>query len=245
MPTRLFKELRAESTAPWVVNWRRATPLWQCDVCMMTFQDGDAGRAAAERCERGHVPTLEIEEAFERTTAAPIRLVCYLGATDDQVAWGGCDDPRPLLRVGAWYALAGRDVHSWHTKVRLSAFPGKAFNSVSFEDVPPQDEEEVDVGRVEGKLSESKEVSLGDRVRDRVTGLTGIAMSKTRYLFGCDRVAVQPTELKDGRPVDAFHVDEPQLEVVKRGAVAADLRPSLEKTGGDRPAPAAREVPRR
>jgi hypothetical protein len=62
-------------------------------------------------------------------------------------------------------------------------------------------------------------INLGDKVKDVVTGLTGIAVAKTHYLQGCTRIGVQPQELKDGKPVEASWFDEPQLEVVEAGVV--------------------------
>ncbi len=64
-------------------------------------------------------------------------------------------------------------------------------------------------------------IELGDRVKDRISGLKGIAVGITNYLYGCKRIMVQPEETKDGKPVDTFYLDEPQLEIVKKGAVAA------------------------
>jgi hypothetical protein len=63
-------------------------------------------------------------------------------------------------------------------------------------------------------------VELGDRVEDKITGLKGIAVGITNYLYGCQRIMVQPEESKDGKPVDTFYVDEPQLEIVDKRAVA-------------------------
>jgi hypothetical protein len=74
-------------------------------------------------------------------------------------------------------------------------------------------------------------VNLGDKVKDVVTGLTGIAVSKTHYLQGCARIAVQPQELKDGKPVEPSWFDEPQLEVIEVGAVKPKSAES-EKSGG-------------
>jgi len=63
-------------------------------------------------------------------------------------------------------------------------------------------------------------IELGDRVKDKITGLKGIVVGITNYLYGCQRIMVQPEETKDGKPVDTFYVDAPQLESVKKGAVA-------------------------
>lgn len=68
-------------------------------------------------------------------------------------------------------------------------------------------------------------IGLGARVKDRISGLTGIAVSRTEFLYGCVRVGVQPEALHDGKPIDQVFVDEPQLEVVAPNAIAGfDLR---------------------
>ena len=58
-------------------------------------------------------------------------VVRYIGASGDQVAWGGNDDPRNVLVVEDTYVVTGVEVHSWHTKIKLRQFDGW-FNSVHF-----------------------------------------------------------------------------------------------------------------
>lgn len=62
------------------------------------------------------------------------RFVKFLGASKDQVRWGGNDDPNAVLRVGERYEIADIEVHSWHTKIRLVGIKGQ-FNDASFEDL--------------------------------------------------------------------------------------------------------------
>ena len=57
-------------------------------------------------------------------------------------------------------------------------------------------------------------VKLGSRVRDNITGFSGIATGRTEWLFGCTRICVEPEKLKDGKPVDAVWVDEQRIEVL-------------------------------
>ena len=57
---------------------------------------------------------------------------------------------------------------------------------------------------------------LGDRVRDRITGLTGIVTSTTTWLHGCIRLGVQPEALIEGKPVEERYYDQSQLVVVER-----------------------------
>ncbi len=71
-----------------------------------------------------------------------------------------------------------------------------------------------------------KMIELGDRVKDRITGLKGIAVGISKYLYGCTRIAVQPEEAKDGKPAEWFHVDEPQLELMKKSVVSGRETPT-------------------
>ena len=94
-------------------------------------------------------------------------------------------------------------------------------------------------------------IKLGQRVRDRMTGIEGIAIVRAEYLYGCTRIGVQPTEVKDGKPVDTSHFDEPQLEVIGDDFVveAESSRPAtgVPATGrhGDREAPSRPADPTR
>jgi hypothetical protein len=92
-------------------------------------------------------------------------------------------------------------------------------------------------------------VNLGDRVRDRITKLTGIVVGITYYLYGCTRVAIQPEEGKDGKPAEWIRLDEPQVELIDAEVIApvsiisvqprrSVVKPGKPQPGGPRPAPA-------
>lgn len=73
-------------------------------------------------------------------------------------------------------------------------------------------------------------ITLGDKVKDTITGFTGIVVSRTVWLNGCIRLGVQGP-LKDGKVPDAEHFDESQIALVKSKAI-----PSHEvRNGGPRP----------
>lgn len=82
-------------------------------------------------------------------------------------------------------------------------------------------------------------IQLGMRVKDQVTGFEGIASARTEYLYGCIRIAVQSTELKDGKPVDAQWFDEAQLSEVQK-----EIAPAITTTGGSGIIPPARDPQR-
>ncbi len=84
---------------------------------------------------------------------------------------------------------------------------------------------------------------LGDSVKDKITGFKGIVTSIHCYLNGCRRIAVQPKELKDGKPIESQIFDEPQLDIVKKQAVEGDKRKP--RPGGFQPRPVERSIPGR
>ena len=63
-------------------------------------------------------------------------------------------------------------------------------------------------------------ITLGNFVRDKVTGLEGVAENRATFLDGCDRYFVQPQVDKDGKVPNGFMIDEPQLEI-------KDLAPAM------------------
>lgn len=104
-------------------------------------------------------------------------------------------------------------------------------------------------------MDQDNEIRLGDRVRDRITGFQGIVVGITAYLYMCNRPIVQPEGLTpDGKQIESLSFDEPQLEIIERGVIAAtdprldrELAASAarEKTGGSRDTPTRPTTPRR
>ena len=74
------------------------------------------------------------------------------------------------------------------------------------------------------------EVLLGAKVRDKVTGLEGIAVSRHDYLYGCTRISIQPEVDKDGKVPDIHTCDAPQLEIVGEPLLKTDEQ--LKEKGG-------------
>lgn len=61
--------------------------------------------------------------------------------------------------------------------------------------------------------------NLGDKVRDRISGLEGIVMSRAEHLFGCARYWLQPQEAKDGKVAEGTWFDEDAIEVIERAVI--------------------------
>lgn len=54
---------------------------------------------------------------------------------------------------------------------------------------------------------------LGDRVKDKISGLEGVLMNRFYHLSGCDRFMFE-TDPKDGKLGECVHVDGQRLELV-------------------------------
>lgn len=77
-------------------------------------------------------------------------------------------------------------------------------------------------------------VKLGKNYRDPITGFSGVAVSRTIYLYGCSRIGLQSQVNKDGRIPDTYYFDELQL---------LEAKPNRGK-GGPRPDPIQIQNPR-
>jgi hypothetical protein len=70
-------------------------------------------------------------------------------------------------------------------------------------------------------------IQLGDKVRCKVTGLTGIATARCEYINGCVQFGITPPA-KGGKTMDTCYTDQKQIEVIKSQAVIV----RTELTGG-------------
>jgi hypothetical protein len=69
--------------------------------------------------------------------------------------------------------------------------------------------------------------SLGEMVKDKVTGFTGMVMARTEYLNGCVQVLVQPKGCdKEGKPKESVWMDEQRFTAHSNA-----------KAGGPQPTP--------
>ncbi len=62
-----------------------------------------------------------------------------------------------------------------------------------------------------------KTPQLADKVKDVITGFTGIVTGRSEYLNGCVHYSVEAKSKAGGKP-DTIWIDEQQLEVTASGA---------------------------
>jgi hypothetical protein len=73
-------------------------------------------------------------------------------------------------------------------------------------------------------------IQLGSKVRDTVTGFTGLAVSRTEFLHGCVRVGIEPQTLHEGKPMDAHWFDEQRVVLVEE--LEPEVSPLSSATSG-------------
>jgi len=77
-------------------------------------------------------------------------------------------------------------------------------------------------------------INLGDKVRDTLTDIEGIAFGRSSYMTGCDHIGIKRSGTgADGKPFDLHWTDEPLVEVITPAAYKpADPERAAEPTGG-------------
>jgi hypothetical protein len=64
-------------------------------------------------------------------------------------------------------------------------------------------------------------IDLGDEVKDRITGFSGIVTAIEIYRTGVTRANVQPQELRDGKPIEPHDFDFEDLTILTKYKIPA------------------------
>jgi len=65
---------------------------------------------------------------------------------------------------------------------------------------------------------------LGKRGKDKITGFEGILTSRCEFLTGCNRYHIQPTDLREGKPIEGIYFDEAQIQIIGEGIKAEEVQ---------------------
>lgn len=87
-------------------------------------------------------------------------------------------------------------------------------------------------------------IKLGSKVRDTLTGFSGTATGKTERLYGCTRIQIEPSELKNGKLIEGQWFDEQRIEVIEEIAPIVS-KDSSATTGGPYRDPMRQAAPKR
>lgn len=61
----------------------------------------------------------------------------------------------------------------------------------------------------------NENIKFKAKVKDTITGFTGMVTARCEYLNGCIQYRVSPTIDKDGKMQEDYWIDSEQLEVIK------------------------------
>lgn len=78
-------------------------------------------------------------------------------------------------------------------------------------------------------------IALGDRVKDTLTGFTGVVTGRAEYLTGCNQVYILPKSEKENEIKDGAWFDIERIEKLEDRVVEVSSR----RTGADVPPPRA------
>jgi hypothetical protein len=57
---------------------------------------------------------------------------------------------------------------------------------------------------------------LGDKLKDKITGFSGVVIYRSQWLSNCNTYGLKPTILKDSKPMDTEQFDEPLLTLMEK-----------------------------
>jgi len=60
-------------------------------------------------------------------------------------------------------------------------------------------------------------MKLGDKVKDKISGFTGIMTAKVEYLNGCNQIGIAPKVDKEGKMRSVEYFDDIQVVLVGKG----------------------------
>ena len=72
------------------------------------------------------------------------------------------------------------------------------------------------------------EIKLGDKVRCKITGFTGIVIARTEFINGCIQFNVLPKGEKNNKMPEDMQIDQQSLEVIPKKKIKIER----ERTGG-------------
>lgn len=81
-------------------------------------------------------------------------------------------------------------------------------------------------------------IKLGNKVRDTISGFSGVAAGRAEYMYGCNQILISPDRTgENGAAIDSQWFDEQRVETVDFRPVAVSEESSATAGGPQRYAP--------
>lgn len=71
-----------------------------------------------------------------------------------------------------------------------------------------------------------KMIELGQKAKDKITGLEGVLVGRCQYLYGCTQYGIAPPA-KDNKVGDTYWFDEGRIQVLGSGISAQEVRTEI------------------
>jgi len=76
---------------------------------------------------------------------------------------------------------------------------------------------------------------LGVKVKDVITGFTGVVTARCEHITSCNTYAVNPQEVSESKPVEPAWFDENRMELIGDGITLPELNNSKPGAGNLNP----------
>lgn len=93
--------------------------------------------------------------------------------------------------------------------------------------------DEVQLKENDPKTTKPKNTLLGQLLTDSISGFQGVGVAYTEYLHASPRISLQPKAMREGKPLDGYMFDVPQLKEYQSPITEVPI-PKVKKTGGPR-----------
>jgi hypothetical protein len=82
-----------------------------------------------------------------------------------------------------------------------------------------------------------KEIKLGFKVKDEITGFEGIVIGITDWMYSCKRIGVRATLLVEGKPIEDQWFDVQQMIITEETKPLISEDSDATKPGGNKNGP--------
>jgi hypothetical protein len=82
------------------------------------------------------------------------------------------------------------------------------------------------------KEIEMDKIEFGDKVKERISGFTGIVTGYATYITGCNKVLIDSNKVSPGGDVQQMWTDEDRVKIIKKKAFVLNPEPKSKPETG-------------
>lgn len=129
------------------------------------------------------------------------------------------------------------------TRISLEQMkPGKDGEVQESQSFDEQRVEVLEKDRFPSTPPEPCAIALGSKVKDTVTGFSGMAVCKTVWLHGTQSIGIEPTTLHEGKPIQAHDFNVKRVVLIEEGKPPMSPHADPTRPGGPQKDPSYSKV---